>query len=253
MDSQVLVSVEAQKAVEETAIMVKSFDNYIVSAPEEYKGANDDLRRIKVKTKQLDDLRKSLTKPLDESKKRIMEFFSKPLEFLEKAESAVKSAMLNWQQEQERIRLEEERKIQEAARKEEERLRKIKEEQERVWREKQEALRKEAERLENEGKSKEAMKALIEAEKAKIKADERAAQAEEISVPVPVLESKVEKMAGLSTRTIWKFRITDSNKIPRQYLIPNEKMLGDVAKTTKGSLQIDGVEFYSEEILSSKI
>lgn len=248
-----IVPAEAQRAVEETAIMVKSFDNYLISAAEEYKGASDDLRRIKTKSKQLDDLRKSLTRPLDESKKRIMEFFSKPLEFLEKAESTVKSAMLKWQQEQERTRLEEERKIQEAARKEEERLRKIKEEQERAWREKEEAKRKEAERLAAEGKAKEAEKARIEAEKAAAKAEERAIQAEQISVPVPVLESKVEKINGIATKTIWKFRIVDFNKIPHRFLIPNEKMLGDIARTAKGSARIDGVEFYSEEIISSKI
>jgi DNA polymerase III alpha subunit (gram-positive type) len=245
-----IVSVEIQKKADVSAL-VKSYDHYEITKAEDYSGAGGHLKLIKAKAKELDDLRKSLTQPLDESKKRIMDFFKKPLDFLAKAESAVKSAMLNWQQEQERIRLEAERKAQEAARKEEERQRKIKEEQERVWREKEEAKRKEAEQLEAEGKAEEAEKARLEADKAAAKATERAEQAENISVPVPIIPTKVEKISGIATKTIWKFKITDVNAIPREYMIPNEKTLGEIARATKGAIKIAGVEFYEESIISA--
>ena len=246
-----LIPVEVQKKAEATELMVKTYDNYAIVAAEEYSGAGGHLKVIKAKAKELDELRKSLTQPLDESKARIMAFFRRPIDFLAKAEANIKSAMLNWQQIQERIRQVEERKLQEAARKREEALRAAKEEQERAWREKEEAARKEAERLAAEGKAEEAEKARIEADKAATKAAERAAQAQEIFVPVPVLTSKVEKIAGIGTRTIWKCRIVDVNKIPRQYMIPNEKMLGEIARTLKASLAIEGVEFYQESIISS--
>lgn len=247
-----LIPIEAQKAIDETTVLVKSYENFQIATAEIYTGAGEHLKRIKTKFKQLDNLRKSLTKPLDESKDRIIQLFSKPLNFLAKAESSIKSAMLSWQTEQERIRREEERKLQDAARKKEDALRVIKTEQERVWREKEEAARKEAERLAAEGKAEEAAKARVEADKAAAKANERAAQAQEICVPVPVLNSTVEKIAGIATRSIWKFRIVDVNKIPRQYMVPNEKMLGEIARTLKNSLTIEGVEFYSEESMSSK-
>lgn len=246
------IPVEAQKAIDETAILVKSFENFQIATAEIYTGAGEHLKRIKTRFKEVDDLRKSLTKPLDESKKRIMELFQKPLDLLAEAERSIKFAMLGWQTEQERIRREEELKLQEAARKEEERQRKVKEEQERAWREKEEAARKEADRLAAKGKAEEAARARAEANRAALKANQRAQEAQEVFVPVPVVNSTVEKIAGINNRTIWKFRIVDANKIPRQYMIPNEKMLGEIARTLKGSLAIDGVDFYPENIMSSK-
>jgi DNA polymerase III alpha subunit (gram-positive type) len=245
-----VVSVEIQRKADVSAI-IKTYDNFAITTPQDYSGAGGHLKTIKAKAKELDDLRKSLTQPLDESKRRIMEFFKKPLDFLAAAEAKVKSVMLTYQQEQEEIRQAEELKLQEAARKEEERQRKVKEEQERQWREKEEAKRKEAERLEAEGKAAEAEKARLEADKAATKADERAEQAQDISVPVPVLKSKVEKISGISTKTIWKFKIVNVNLIPRGYMVPNEKMLGEIARATKGAVKIAGVEFYSEANMSS--
>lgn len=247
-----VVPVEIQKRVSETELMVKTYDNFIVASADERIVAAEHIKKIKIRFKELEDLRKSLTQPLDESKSRIMDIFRKPLEFLKNAETNVKSAVLNWEKEQELIRQEQERKLQETARKEEERLRKIKEEQERIWREKEEAKRKEAEQLASEGKAEEAEKARLEAEKAAAKAAERAMQAEEISIPVPIVASKVEKIKGIATKTIWKFRIVDVNKIPRKYMIPNEKLLGEIARATKDLVKIEGVEFYSEDIMSSR-
>jgi hypothetical protein len=238
--------------IKEAEQLSEAYYTYQIVDNEKYQTAANDLKLIKTKTSELEELRKSLTKPLDESKKRIMDLFRIPLERLVQAENIVKRAMLFWHQKQEQIRQEKEQKLQEMARKEEERLRKIKDEQEKAWREKEEAKREEASRLEAQGKAKEAEKARIEAEKAGAKAAERAEQAQEISIPAPTLEPKIEKIEGISTKKIWKFRIINVNLIPRDYLIPNEKILGEIARTTSGTLKISGIEFYSEEIITSR-
>lgn len=226
-----IIPVEVQKVVEQTEIMVKTYDNYLISTQETYANAGEDLRAIKSKSKELDDLRKSLTKPLDESKKRIMEFFNRPLDFLAKAESAVKSAMLKYQQAQEAIRRAEEKRLADIQRKAAEEL---------------ERQAREAE--EKAGK----LKSAKAKEAAELKAKELREKAAVTEAIAPAVESKVEAVAGISTRTIWRFRIVDVNKIPREYMIPDEKLIDSFGKATRGQKKIEGVEFYSDEIISAR-
>jgi hypothetical protein len=185
---------------------------------------NDDLREISDELKQiktlyncLDTERKTATKPLDESKKKIMDWFRSPMERLEKAENTRKQAILAFQREQERIRLEAERKLQAEADKK-----------------RQEALQK-AEAVREAGKDDKAEKYI-----------EKAA-----AIVAPILAPTVEKVAGISTKKVWKYRVTDTALIPREYLIVNDKMLGEVARATKGALKVSGVEFYPEETISA--
>lgn len=226
-----IVPVEAQRVVEATEVMVKTYDNYAIESSENYSGAGEHLKIIKSKAKELDNLRKSLTQPLDESKKRIMGFFKKPLEYLANAEAAVKSAMLKWQQKQEAIRRAEEQRL-------------------------AEIQRKEAERLEREARAAEEKANKLKTEKAKAAAEERAKElrekAETVTSIAPAVESKVEEVNGISTKKIWKFRIVDVNKIPRKYMVPDEKLIGKMGRVTNGKEQIDGVEFYSEDVISAR-
>ncbi len=210
-----IVPVEVQQKAEETESMLRAYDNFQITTAEIYVGAGEDLKIVKAKWKELDTLRKSLTKPLDESKKKIMEFFARPLGFLEKAESIINSAMVGWNREQERIRRAEEERLLGLQRKETERLAK---------------LAAAAEAL-NDKKKQEFFQ-------------ERKIVVQAI---IPVVEKKVEKVAGLTMTVNWKFRIVDVNKIPREYLIPDEVKLGQMARFSKGSVKIEGVEFYSEE------
>lgn len=214
-----IVTIAAQKAAEQASDLATQYENYQITTPQSYSSAGDDLKLIKTKVKELDDLRKSMTKPLDESKKQIMDFFRKPLEFLTKAESSVKTAMLNWQREQQRIAREEQRRLEEQQRKEAEKL------------------RRRAEKAAEKGKEE--------------KAEELIGQAAVVEASQPIVAPKVEQIKGIQTKTVWKYRILDADLIPRQYLIPNETMLGQIARSTKGALQIDGVEFYSEETIAS--
>jgi hypothetical protein len=65
--------------------------------------------------------------------------------------------------------------------------------------------------------------------------------------PVTVVPS-VPKVAGIKARVNWKFRIVDANKIPREYLMPDDVKIGQMVRATKvvGEV-IPGVEAYSED------
>lgn len=136
------------------------------------------------------------------------------------AENILKPAISAYDREQERIRREEEERQREIARKAEE-----------------ERKLREAEQAEKEGRTEEAQ-AIIE---------------EPVYVPPVVLEKTTPKVSGISKQTIWKFRIVDQNKIPREYMMPDQVKIGGVVRATKGSIQISGVEIYSEDIVKAGV
>jgi len=52
---------------------------------------------------------------------------------------------------------------------------------------------------------------------------------------------------------VWKFRVTNEALIPREYMTPDMVKIGGVARATKGSIQIPGVEIYSEDIVKAGV
>lgn len=231
METTEIVSVEAQKKIAESTELAEQYRDFSITAPQGYANAGGVLKAVKGKAKELDDLRKSLTKPLDESKKRIMELFRTPLEVLAGVESAIKRAMINWQKEQEAIRLAEEKRL-------------------------AEIQRKETERLEKEARLAEEKASKLKTEKAKLAAEEKAKDLREkaaaVSAIAPTVKSKVEAVQGVSTRKTWKCKVVDVDKIPREYLIPDAKLLNAIAAATKGTKVIPGVEFYSEDVMVTR-
>lgn len=193
---------------------------YLIDGPEMYGLAAEELKAIKSKARDLDEMRKSMTRPLDDAKKRIMDFFNKPLSFLTEAESLIKRSMLTYDREQERKRKEEEDRLRAAARAEQERLQKEAEEK--------------AAQLAAEGKTEQAIEAAVVP-----------------VVPLPTVHVEQPKVAGISRRQNWKARIVDQMKVPRQFLTVDEKALNAYAKATKGEVPVDGVEFYAEDIIAA--
>lgn len=212
-----MISVEAQTKAQETEVLAQNYENYTIESPEKYEYSAQDLKAVKSKAKELDALRKSLTKPLDESKKRIMAFFKNPLTLLSSAESAIKSAMLTWQQKQERIRRLEEERLAEQQRKEAERLARL------------------AKAAEKRGDEK--------------KAEEFKGREDVVKSAVPTVVNNVQPVSGISKVTLWKYRIVNVNLIPREYMLPNEVAIGQFARATMGSVKIEGIEFYPEETI----
>lgn len=142
------------------------------------------------------------------------------LDPVEEAERIVKGKAGTYLAEKERRRREDEAKLREAALKQEEERR-------------QEA----ALALEKAGKNKEA-EALIE-------------QPVEVpAVVIPKTETKVEGISKL--RKVWKFRVTNAAMVPANYMKVDEVKLGQVVRATKGTLEIPGVEVYSEDTVSAR-
>lgn len=214
--SIILTDEEAMKECELIAQDVQAFKIIDISG---YTSAAEVLKKIKGRAKDMTTRRLKITRPLDESKRETMLLFKRPLTFLSESESLIKNAMLAWNKKQEEIRIAEEKRAAEAQEKAAAKLKKRSE--------------KAAEKGQDD------------------KAEQLQQEAEQVESFKPIVPANTTKVAGIQKKTIWKCRITDVGAIPREYMIPDEKMLGNIARSTKGSLKIPGVEFYSEETIAS--
>ena len=180
--------------------------------------------------KAIDDGYDSIISSLHKAHK---EAVAKKKSFYEPVESAVKYAkglMSIYDAEQERIRKAEEDRLREIARKAE---------QERI-----EAERKaEEERLLNE-----AIEAEANGNKEEAKAIlETPVYIEPSFTPEPVVTKTVPKLQGGPVyRTVWKFRITKEDLIPKAYLTPDMVKIGGVVRAMKGNTNIPGILAYEE-------
>lgn len=205
------------------------------------------LKEIKGRYKFWYDAQKTITDPLTQAKNAAMAFFKVPLSYFKLAEDTTKEIMLTFEQEQERIRKEEEEKLRKQAEAEEARKKKVLEARARKEEEKAEALRKKAAKANADEKA----RLKEEARKAEEKAEETREKKEEVYVPRQVVAPRVQKIDGINKKVNWFYRIVAVEKIPRKFMIPDEKKLGNFAVATKGTHQVAGVEFYSKESLSS--
>ena len=225
----------------------------IVSSAD-YGTAGGELNRIKAAQKRLDEVRKSITRPIDAAKKAVMDLFRGPEEQLGNAERGIKNAMLGYQQEQERIRREEQRKADEAARKERERIEAQAREAERKAREKAAAERRAADEAAAAGRAEEA--AQLAAKAAAIEAA-AAAKAETLAeraaaVVAPIISLEPDKAEGIATRKMWKFEIVNEAIIPRAYLKIDESKIRSVVTAMKDQANIPGVRVYAEDIIAAR-
>jgi chemotaxis protein histidine kinase CheA len=221
MTTDITALPEVQTAVADANQLATLAERYIVSTPEEYSRAGQDLVRCKTAQKKLEEVRTGITGPINASLKKINDFFSRPSVALKQAEGRIRQGMDEYTAAQERIRQEAQRRIDEEARKERERQekeaaevrRKAKAEADRIEkeararREAEEAARREAERAaqkardaaeaEERAKTEKARKAAAEkreaAELAERNAQARAAkQAEEAGKLEAKAEAKIE-------------------------------------------------------------
>ena len=71
------------------------------------------------------------------------------------------------------------------------------------------------------------------------------------TVVLPKIQSKIE---GISTRKVFKFKITDIKKIKPEFMIPDEKKIGAMVRATGKAAEglIGGVAVYEEIITASR-
>lgn len=172
-------------------------------------------------------------------KAMILEFFKESREFADKAHKAIcanqgiftkrcdiverrgKEAITKWDDEQEAIREKERARLQAV--------------EDALARKEQERLIKQAEKI----KTPERSEALME---------------EAASIVAPVIQvAEKEKVKGESTSKTWKYRVTNIDEVPKEWWILNDKGLAAFAKSTKGTKDVKGIEFYPVSSLAITI
>lgn len=186
---------------------------------EQYVGSADFLKSVKDMQNRVNEVFNPIIEKAHQAHKEAITQKNKFFEPLVKIERIVKGKLLSWQQTQEQKRRAEEARLAELQRKEAEKL------------------------AERARKAEEAGKAE--------KAEDLRQQALEKETFVPTVAPTVEKVSGITTKTIWKFEIINKDIIPRDYLTPDLEKIGQVARATKGTLTILGIKIYSEETIAA--
>ncbi len=63
----------------------------------------------------------------------------------------------------------------------------------------------------------------------------------------PIETPKIETAKSQSWRDNWKFRVVNIKEVPRAFMVVNEEMLKDIAKSTKGTAVVPGIEFWNDK------
>lgn len=198
-----------------------------VKTPDDYTAVVERLKEIKALSKRISEWFSPMKRKMDEAKKAILDAEKTLSVPLAQAEELAKSALLEYQREQDRIAEAERQRLQAIA--------------DQKAREEQARLEKQAAKL----KTPEKKEALLE-------------QAAAVQAPVIAVASKVPDVAGSSTRKTWDYEITDMDTFMqsacerRRYdmLLPNEKMLLAYAKAMREQAQFAGCRFYEKSTLA---
>lgn len=242
---------QAEAAEREAMEVLTVAKAIVVTNAEQFQAAGRVFAEIKTKLKDLENQRTAITGPINASLKLVNDLFRRPKESLEAALAFYERPMAAYKREEERLR----REAEAAARKEQERL----EQEARERAQAEERRLSEIRRQEEEArKAAESATNPVAAFIQQRKADELAQEAEAAfdsttnalreaaTVQAPIAYVPRATAAGVSSRTNWKFRIVDASKIRRELLIPNEQLIGEIARGQKEKAKEDGIEFYDE-------
>jgi len=87
-------------------------------------------------------------------------------------------------------------------------------------------------------------------EEARKKREEMEKQAEDDDLFIPEVKPNIPK-TEVKVRKVWKFRVKDKAKIKMDFLIPDEKTIGELVRKLKDkavSIVGEGIEVYYEEV-----
>jgi hypothetical protein len=127
-----------------------------------------------------------------------------------------------------------------------------------AWRTLKEQERQEKERQEREkAKAENEALALEEAKQLEQMGEHEAASVvieRAVNAPPPpvIVQSVVPKQAGLSVKTVWKFRFKNFDLIKKEFWIPDESKIGAIVSKLgpDAATIVGGIEVYSDEIES---
>jgi vacuolar-type H+-ATPase subunit I/STV1 len=229
METQLeIITPEVQENTQRALTIIDQANTLMISTVDDYKIGQTLMKTVKERIKELTDIRMSQTRPLDESKSKIMLFFAIPLEKLDKAKDYLNKIMVTFTEEQDRKRREEERRLQEEARKRAE-----------------EQILEQALEAEEAGETEEAEKII----------------AEPLFVPLIKVVSEIPKSKDSHIREIWNAEIfdivalvksiaegkTDIQAIEPNHLIKNHPFLNTMATRYQSMMNIPGVRTVSKK------
>ena len=95
--------VQAEAAATNTELVLREADSLAITSDADFQAAAVTLREVKTHWKDLDDQRKELVRPIQESERRINDLFRGPLEYLARAERVLKDKIGAYKEEQDRL------------------------------------------------------------------------------------------------------------------------------------------------------
>lgn len=218
----------AVKADDEISVaMLSTAENLEIKTAEEMAASGEMLRTIKGRQGALSAARLDITRPMDAAKKRVMALFQPAIDRLAQAETTIKAAILTYTQAQEQERREAQAELNAAA----ERTRT--------------QLIEQAETHDETGRH-------SRAETLRERAD---------VVQAPTVAAAEVPRGAVHIKTTWHAEVTDLQALARAYadggravelILPNMKVLNDLARTLKGDLTIPGVKAVSEEGVTAR-
>lgn len=221
------ISPEAEQSAKDAQALLSVASQFIIHNANDYQTAADNLKTIKSKHNEIEQLRKTLKAPILEAGRKLDTFFKKPLNALVLAEKDYKRIMVDYQEKQERLQREAEKKA--------------RDEHARQQQEAEELALKEIENGNDE------------------KADQILSAAE--AMPAPIVVTNKPTVEGISKRDNWKAEITDlsalvkavaEGKAPMTMIQANTKTIGQMARALKGSVNYPGVRFYNDKTIAAR-
>ena len=258
---------QAQAAPEQAQHWLQVAQSYQIDDDDMYAAAGDELRNIVTMAREIEAQRKAITAPMDEAKRRVMDFFRVPLDRLGQAESTLKASMAGYQRLQLQRAAAEQRRAQEAAAEQ----RRAQEAAAAEQRAAEAAAQAERDRLQAEAEAQ--MQRAIDTGDAQAMAQAEqtmaaaaAVQAEPVEQPAQVVVPMsmpvvpmAPRAAGVSTRVQWKAKVTDKSAFIRgasgrpeleAMLKVDEGALNKFAQATAGKAHVNGITFYDEPVVA---
>ena len=187
---------------------------------ESYMRAGEMLTAVKGLLKEIDAAFDPICKRAHDAHKEALNQKKRAAEPLLEAERILKKGIADYQAELERRRMEEEARLREEARKREEEAR---------------------------------LAAAIAAEKEGEKELAEQILEEPVAAPVVHVPPAAPKLAGVSARKVWKYRVVNEALIPRQYLTVDHAAIGRVVSALGGRATIPGIEVYEETVIAAGV
>lgn len=214
-------------------------ESIVINDDADYEMAAEELTAVKAKAKALEERRMSITKPLDQAKKAVMDLFRGPAEALTQAELVIKRAMISYQDEVKRKAEEERRRAEELAAQERARL------------EAEAARAKE-----------EAAKAETPEQAAELLAQAEQATAVATVLQAPTVADSAPKVKGVSTRVTLDYEVRDMLAFVRwiavdrpdlvSLLLVDSVRMRAIVRAVGDSSPMPGIEIVEKKSLSSR-